>query len=363
MKQIGLLILAALLDFGQSGYAVTLRNAVQQQDSADSLQTQRVCYAVKGTSQRVICLPLPYAMDRSAGMSFNFALKINDKALNILKRAYEKDIDESYVTKLFKEDNFQEASGSAAVRVIYRNTAISYTPTHFAGGFKLFNPSLPVVHVAGINESAFTLGHYFVMEPSFLQNEGEILFAPYVSFANQIRFFGDFDLLTATARPPKELIQKEKKKVWDGGASLFYYSKKWFIPTIGVRGENLTSADECDEKCKERYIDIDEPYRRRTSGVVGFSLPLNFGNAFVGTNLAFSGAFQEFRDDLTSAAIIYQLSKLNTYVSLSSHMRSFGFLFTGPAYKVGVQYTNEKQEDSLSIERTKKTYVYATIFI
>ena len=44
-------------------------------------------------------------------------------------------------------------------------------------------------------------------------------------------------------------------------------------------------------------------------------------------------------------------------------MRSFGFLFTSQVYRVGVQYTDEKQDDSFEIQRTKQTYIYATIFI
>ena len=61
-------------------------------------------------------------------------------------------------------------------------------------------------------------------------------------------FYGDFDLLSVAGTKPKDLITKEKSKYWDGGGGLYYYSKLWYVPTLGIRGENLISSEECNER-------------------------------------------------------------------------------------------------------------------
>ena len=75
MKRFVLLFVVALSSFSSSGFAAKLRNVIQQQDSAESMQTQRVCNALRVYPRRLLCLPLPYSPLKTAGMSFNTMVK------------------------------------------------------------------------------------------------------------------------------------------------------------------------------------------------------------------------------------------------------------------------------------------------
>jgi len=345
-----------------SAYSAILRHNILENHSADTTQSQGLCQSFKSTTKRLICLPLPYAPQKTGQIQINLGLKANEDAIELIRRANDRDVDKDYLDRLFKDSNFQSASGSTNVLAAYRNTGLSYTPLQFAGAFKLVNPSLPFVHLKSVNQSVFRLSHYFIFDNWIGNDYGEIIFAPSVFYYRRFWVKGDFDLLSITGKKVDKLIKKTKKTGQDADASISLLSKHWFLPGVTLKVSNIAAGTDC-ETCDSDFFNLESHYLTNSSISSYFSVSHPIGQSLLGASMPFWGVYEDLDVLKIAGSYIFRLSKLHSFVSMSPLMRSFGFMFEAENYRVGIQYTNEKQDNSFQLQRVDQTYVFASFFI
>jgi len=85
---------------------------------------------------------------------------------------------------------------------------------------------------------------------------------------------------------------------------------------------------------------------------------LPYGNVWVGLAGKYNGLSRSVEMATSNAMAVYRLGLLDTYVSFAPAIFSFGFMFDSNLYRVGIQYTDEKQDNRISIPRKKNSYVH-----
>jgi hypothetical protein len=297
---------------------------------------------------------------KDGGVKLAILLKAEDESYKIYKKFSDKDIDQVFLDHLFKVNNFQFASGSAKIQAIYRMTSVTFTPVNFSGAFKLINPSLPEVHVGGYNQRVFRLTQNFYFKN--VVRGADLFISPSAYLADRNFFNSDFDVLDGLGPKGKTLVKKHNERHTDVDASLSWFWRREWLPSLGIRFENTLSQDFCDT-CADTFIDVRHEFLRKTRLVASSFVSHPVGRSVLAVGIPYGGIFKSQNPLETTVSYIFQLSQLKSFVSFSPFIQSFGFLFASDIYHVGLQYTDEKQDNSIELERQKRTNVFASFSI
>lgn len=339
-----------------SAHAGILRHQILDTDSAESFQSLRTCYGFMATDTNFQCVPLSYQPNEKGAISLDAHVKANERAYTVVNRVLSNDIDREYLVKLFEDDNFQDASGSLLIKAVYGRTRIEYQPAHTMGAFKLLNPALPELHLSALNQNVIRLSHYFLWAPIQPKAFGSLVFGPALTRYKRQFAFISTDALSAAGQNPKDIIMKETTAGYDLELSAGYLSGFWAVPSVYVRIENTLSKETCGT-CTERIIDIESIFTQQSRAIILWSLDHYVGQSFVGAQLPFQGIFSQLNELDASASFMFKVSRLGAFVGMSAMMQSFGFVFDSANYKIGIQYSDEKQDNEINLKRIKHTYV------
>lgn len=342
--------------------AALLRHTIQESDSAESIQTERVCFGLRRVPDRLFCLPFPYLLEDSGRLTIDLTVKANDRAYTIASRVMDNKVDQQLLDELFTEQNFQSASGSATLRAIYRNTSLNFTPLHATVALKIANPSLPEIHIAGMKQSVLRLTHAFVLRPKAIARYGNIAVTPSLFYYERKFAYLDADLVSSSGQKIENLITTEKDKKVDGDVAVSFLSRTIALPTLSLRIDNVRQSQPCVD-CEQKFFDIKSPLLTTASASMSFAIPHPIGHSMIGTVLPFFGPFRQFDQLKTTAAYAYRLSKLGCFASFSPLLHTFGFLFDSEVYRLGVLYSSEQYDNAHHIGRLKQTYVFTSFYL
>lgn len=335
-------------------YGIELRHSIASVDTVDSWQSQRQCYKVQSRNDRLYCLPVGTLRVATGQIVFDGSFNSNEEAYTIVSRFSDKDIDRPFLESLFEQGNFQSFSGVTRFSAIYGETTFALVPYHFAGAFRISNPSLPSVSLATVMSSHLMVSHNFVLD-----NIGtySALIAPTFIIGSKETKSGDFDALELAARERGDVIKSEKWTDRSGGVSFALLSRRAFLPSLSVRFDNITASEKC-KACREGTITIDSEISPYASANLGFYAPMKLGLLWTGVGAKYGGVEPTFDSKSSNVLLLYRLGFLDSFVSLAPSIVSFGFNFDSNLYRVGIQYTDEKQNNELQIARKKHSYIH-----
>ncbi len=201
MKHLYGLIFSLGFLLSHQGQAWELRHTIEPSDSMMSLQTQGLCHSILEYRARTYCLPWSHSIIDSGKISILALAKTNEKGLSIYERARDKDLNQDFLDKLFRDDNFQDISGFIEARALYKNMVFSIIPLHFAAGFKLNNPSLPEIHFIEERQTLITTGATWLFEIPQQSSLGLFVVAPLLSYFERSSSAGDYDVLDSVTTP------------------------------------------------------------------------------------------------------------------------------------------------------------------
>lgn len=342
-----------------SAFSAPLKHAILDSDSAVSFQTQHVCHSIAQQDQNLACIPATYLEEPNGKIGVNTMVKANEKAYHIVSRFTDHDVSKEFVESLFEEDNFQSASGTLKAEAIYSSTAITYTPLHVAGALKVSNPSLPQVTVAGFSQSIFRVTQNFLGNPDFISNWGAIFFTFSPFYYSRTSVYLDTDLYSLSVLKVKDLIEKEKKNGVDGDAGFAIIPAKPWVPGISLRVNNVSTNP---NSTSDNKITLDNINGRSSEISISSSVNHKIGKSLFGSSMQFRDVYGKYDKDALAVSYTFQLTHLGTFLSASQDMTSFGFIFHSKAYLLGIQYTNETQDEDLTIRQQKQAYVYGSFY-
>ena len=340
-------------------FSAPLRRSILESDTFESYQSQRNCYGIYASAARILCLPADYLI-KDGEVKLAIMLKAEEESYKIYSKFSTKDIDQDFLNRLFKDNNFQFASGSAKIQAIYRMTSVTFTPLNFAGAFKLINPSLPEIHVGGFSQRVLRVTQNFYFKN--MVKGSDLFLAPSGYVADRNFFRSDFDALDAIVIKPKVLVKKRRERHSDVDGSMAWYWRREWLPSLALRFENILSKDSCDS-CETAFVDVEHDFLRKTRLMASSYVTHPVGKSVLAAGFPFAGIFRDHDPLERSVTYIFQLSQLNSFFSFSPLIYSFGFIFTSDLYRIGLQYSDEKQDNSIELERHKRTNVFASFSI
>ena len=333
---------------------------IMADDSSLSTGSQRACYDFLTLRNLAFCAPTPHTNRDEPQMRLGVLLKSSPGPIKVATQVLNEDYNESFVDTLFKDRSFQSFSGAAYIRASYRNFGLKYTPSHAIGAYKLTNPALPEINLAVMQQNIIGISHNYLLRPhksltAFYSIEVEQL-------TRRVHEL-NADALSASVIGIKEQMKKEKVRKPNGHGSLAILNQNsvW-TPTLAIRVQNIGEETTC-ETCDEKFISIEEHWLMKSSGKLLVSRQTSFGAVFVGVNLPFYGFFSELKERNIAVSGAYSIPGLVVAVSYSPLMVSSSFNFRVNYFELGVQYTEEKQDNQFEIERRKHSYVFTNFQI
>jgi hypothetical protein len=321
------------------------------------VQTGRACYALYGTTTRIVCLPGDFLI-KDGDAKFSLLSKVDEESYKIYQRFNTRNLDQEFLDRLFKVNNFQLVSASAKAQVVYGMTEVTLTPMNMAGAFKLINPSLPEVHMVAMTQQVARITKNFYFKQAISATDFYV--APSLYYAKRRLISSDFDILDTLAKKPSSLIEKRDERHFDVDLGFGAFVRREWWPSLTLRTENLLSDAKCRD-CSLHFLELTDGRLQSSRATLSSYVAHPIGKSVLTASVPFSGVFSALSRDGATISYLYQLSTLGSFFAISPYSRSFGFQFSGELGKIGIQYSNEKQDNSIEIERQKRTNVFATL--
>jgi len=343
-------------------YAAELLHAIKASDTVDSRQTGSMCGILEMRPSRLICAGSRHLDEPQGKLGLEALAKINDKSLNISQKLLSNGIDKAFMDSLFSENNFQSASGLISLNAHFGKTKVSYTPFHVIGAFKLINPSLPEIHASAAIESVFKISQLFYWDDLFITHSLLVNAEPY--YYNREFKSIDVDILEAsTLKKPKDIIKSTDTKGADLDLGMTFVSKKSWIPSVSVNFENLAQDKVECPKCDLALMDLSNYFETSAEVSASISVLHPYGASVIGGFLPFRGIFKRAEQLLAGGSYAYVIRLLKIYGYATPMSRGFGFKFSSDLYNLSIQYTDEKQENLLQIDREQHVYLFTEFAI
>ncbi len=361
MKLLYGLIFSLGLLLSHQGQAWELRHTIEPSDSMMSLQTQGLCHSILEYRARTYCLPWSHSIIDSGKISILALAKTNEKGLSIYERARDKDLNQDFLDKLFRDDNFQDISGFIEARALYRNMVFSIIPLHFAAGFKLNNPSLPEIHFIEERQTLITTGATWLFEIPQQSSLGLFVVAPLLSYFERSSSAGDYDVLDSVTTPYKQLVKTQNKVGTNLDLALGWSSPNPLLPSVTAKAYRIFAEKSC-ELC-DTYLTFNQLIQRKSQTSVTWTIDHPIGTSIFGFSIPFFDLWGSIDQDQTAIAYSYKISRLQAYSSFSSAKTSFGFTFDANLYQVGIQYSSEYQDQGLQQKKVNQSYAYTALVL
>jgi hypothetical protein len=349
-----LITLNIFIFFESSTEAVELRHVIASGDNSDSWQSQRHCYKVYGDSKRLLCLPTSTYKVVTGQIGFDSGFNSNEDAFITASKVSNRSIDREFLESLFEKNNFLSFSGITRLSAVYGETTFALVPYYFAAGFKISNPSLPEVNFAAISSSHLFISHNFIHNFS---KTYQLVAMPGFTIGSKDAKTGDFDVLELAAKKSEEVIISEKWVERAGSVAISLLSKQPYFPTLSIRANQITSSDPC-QACRSGGITIAEEIAPHVAASLGGFAPVGFGLLWIGATGKYNGLSKTFNDKASGLSALYKIGFLDSFFSIAPSIVSFGFMFDANLYRIGIQYTDEKQSNELQIARKKHSYIH-----
>jgi hypothetical protein len=223
------------------------------------------------------------------------------------------------------------------------------------GGFKISNPSFPSVHVALRHEQRLTLSWSRDLN---LSGEHQLIYHFGLSYFDRKAIGADFDLALLSVMDFKDIATEKSEKGYAAMAMITYRSPRWFMPTVTLALEDLFVPKPEENQF---LIDLDPYFQPRGYLSLVYEAPVGLGAGYFGVVIPFTEQWSQDKGPQTAVTVAYALRNLQSYASFSSAKTAVGFLFAYDLFSVGIQYTQEKQDNSIKIDREPQTNVFASI--
>ncbi|MGE0173204.1 MAG: hypothetical protein AB7T49_10475 [Oligoflexales bacterium] len=333
-----------------------LRHSILDSQSVIQFQTQGVCGALELTPNAIYCSPTSFLKEDDGRIGLGLFGEANEQAFKTAYKVMENEIKASDIEKLFRSENFQTVSVHGQTEAIYYQTRLSYSPLHAIGAVLIDNPALPVVQFEGMKQSVLRLTQNFLLGYGSQSSKYFAVLSPEVFYHERKFFYADFDIVSIPAQT-KGLVSKKKDNSVEVDFTAGLVPKQNFLPGFGLRMQNMTRTATCRD-CRDSVFGLERLVRARSE--LSFYLPMRhkFGGSILGVATPFFGLFKKHDKIGSALSYVYKIGGLESFFSFSSIKSSFGFVFRPKVLDLGIVYTDEKQDNSISLARKKNTFIY-----
>ncbi len=350
------LVFLVFSSFSFSAPAVVVRHILLPHDSAFSVQTQHACSTYLHQPSPHWCNPALFSFANQAPIKADLALNANNDAYETTNRFLNQPIDKDFIDHLFKEKDFQSFSGLARLEAMSSYLSFSYIPAYLVGVYQLSNPNLPEVSAAGVRESQVRVTSGILL--GSLGN-WQVYGGGTATLFDRKMYTIHANVLALVVQKVETLVHKNREGGLNADLGLLFKDNLDRLPAISVSAENIF-ATQHDRIGEDALLDLEPNFRRRLRIGSGYTFSHVTGTYHLGLHLPFWGLGSSFDRYGASVALVHGIGRLRNFVSFSPFMTAFGFVFMSPHYHIGIQYTNDKQDNSLELRRKNNVYLFAS---
>ncbi len=348
--------LLSMLIGSQESFAAVVRHTLLPHDSVFSVQTQHACGTYLLQPSPHWCNPALFSFSNEAAVKSDVALSADQDAYDTTSKFLNEPIDRNFIENLFKEQDFQSFSGLVRLEATSGYLSFAYIPAYLVGAYKLSNPNLPEISAAGMKASEFRLTSGRKL---LAVDEWELYGGAGLSLYERKSYYINANALELIVRDVDSLIESNHEQGVNGDVGFYLQSNQPYWPTFSLTAENIFTPQDADLGAV-RPLALEPTYHRLMRLGAGYSLTHSSGSYSLGVQLPYWDAFREMDRLGASLAFIYGIGRLRTFASYSQLMNAFGFLFMSSHYHVGIQYTSDKQDNSLELKRRKNVYLFVS---
>lgn len=340
----------------RSTEAAIVRHTLTPTDSVFSVQSQQTCSTYLLQPNPHWCNPALFSFSKKSAIKADIAINADQDAYDTTNRLINQPITKEFLELLFKTKDFQSFSALIRLEALSPLLSFSFTPAYLVGAYRLSNPNLPELSVAAARESQIrvTSGTLVQDWKDWKLHAGASLY-----FYDRKTYYVNANALELVVKDINTLVEAKQQKGVNSDVGIFLENMENSLPNFSIVGENIISP-QLQSLHTNRNLDLEPLFRRRVRVGVGQTMTHDTGSYYLGLQTPFLDFFREFDRYETSVGLTYGIGRLRGFTSLSPLMYSFGFSFMSDYYDVGIQYTSNKQDNSLELRRSKNVYLFAS---
>lgn len=337
-------------------FSAVVRHTLRPDDSVFSVQTQHACGTYLLQPSPHWCNPALFSFANEAAIKSDTALSADQDAYDLTSKFLNEPIDRAFIDELFKEQDFQSFSGLVRLEAMSTYLSFAYTPGYVVGAYKLSNPNLPEISAAGMKASEFRITSGMKLIDA---GDWELYGGAGLNLYERKVYYINANALELIVRDVDALVETNHEQGINGQLGFYAHNPDALWPTFSLTAENIFTAQD-PALGATRPLALEPIYRRIARLGTGYSFIHSTGSYSLGLQLPYWDAFREMDRQGASMALIYGIGRLRTFASYSQLMSAFGFLFMSSHYHVGIQYTSDKQDNSLELKRRKNVYLFVS---
>lgn len=336
--------------------AAIVRHALLPHDSVFSVQTQRACGTYLLQPSPHWCNPALFPFSTEAAIKSDTALSADQDAYDTTTKFLNENIDKTFIDSLFKEQDFQSFSGLLRLEATSAYLSFSYIPVYAVGAYKLSNPNLPEVSGTALRQSEFRLTSGWKL---FEGDDWEVYGGVGFDFYDRKIYYINASALDLIVRDVNSLIETTNSKGVNTDLGFYMRRNHSWLPAFSLVADD-TFTPQARDLGEDRPLTLVPNYNRVVRAGAGYTYTHSSGSYYLGVQVPYWDAFKKIDRLGASAAVIYGIGRLRTFASYSPLMSAFGFLFMSSHYQVGIEYTSDKQDNSLELKRRKNVYLFVS---
>lgn len=335
--------------------AERVRHLFDYSTSPLAIQTNGACGALTVSSDSLRCNP---ALLRATGKNMGF-MELTTLAQESTFRALWKFATEPLsgadVARLFSQHSFASYSGFARFATTTPWFALEYIPASLSGAYRISNPSLPFIQVAGIHKQAFSLNTAIGSNDLGLELPANIFVGTKIKYSNTTTAKIEIDAISALAVGGREIVQKKRRDTFDADIGIAVLAPSPWLPKLGVVCAQCASS--AAKPTEPSSLDVSQTETRATALHAAWEASPGLGVIWGSLAAFWDGIFETYEWERNSLALGYRIGELNISGAVSPAKTVWGFLMQRGYYQLGMQYASEKQPALFQTEWQEKLYL------
>jgi hypothetical protein len=356
MKAYGLFIAA----FAIARYADGAPVRHLQGDRSDEYQSQTLgACSLHPSAMTFHCNPARYGENDFIGIRGHLALRAQQNAIETTNDLLFETLTKESITKLFDQQDFQTFSLNTRVEALYPTVGVSFVPINALAGIKIINPSLPELQATAIQQSVWRLHTAKRWDdlPSVGVDSISLGVSPYYFERRTVEV--QTTVLDLVVKDVEEYVKERRSFGVSADLGLNVAFKSSYLPELALRMDAVTEGVDAEDS--RMPVSLARYVQAMSSVELGKTHRTDWGDVYAAGRLPFIGRYGRPLWLDSSVSLSYRVPNLEVLAGYSPYVRSFGFIFSARVYNLGLQYTNEKQDNFLKFRRMEHVYLFATI--
>lgn len=338
-----------------SALADQVRHLFDSDTALFSLETNGACGALTIHRDTIRCNPALIRISSANSGVAELTSFTDEPAFRALLRLTSQQITPDEVESLFRQNSFNYYSGFARLATATRFFSLEYVPVSLYGAYRLSNPSLPLVQVAGLKKSTFAASSALDLNDVLPNSPVHLALGAKVFYDDKLKVTIDSDAASGLAADRNDLIKRAQSADIDSNIGLFFKFKSLAAPHLGVVCDNCLSGR--GPTTQKDQLQIDGPELMITSVHIAQEFDPGVGTIWLSAAGFFTGVFEDLETTRASASFGYKVGQVILSGSYSPARFGWGFLMQRGYYHIGLQYAFEKQPPLFQLERQQKLYL------